>query len=241
MHSLWALLSQLGDSRWLLPLSAVLMLFGARANRALRMRWAVGLVVVGGLSLASKLAFLGWGIGWARLDFTGFSGHATMTAAVYPVICYLTLQGRVRWPLAGAVLGALLAAAIAYSRLPLNAHSVSEVVSGWLLGIAVSAMALQARDDTARTPLPAIAAAVLGAAMNGALVGRADARPGDAPGDRFVRTRRGVYPRQRLQPPGLARGACLPAEALSTRAGEGSVHLPPYARQWRRHCRCTTS
>ncbi len=165
MHSLWVLLSQLGDSRWLLPLSGVLNLFGARANRALRMRWAFGLVVVGGLSLASKLAFLGWGIGWARLDFTGFSGHATMTAAVYPVVFYLMLQGRVRWPLAGAVLGALLAAAIAYSRLPLNAHSVSEVVSGSLLGIAVSAMALRARDDTARTPLPAIAAAVLGAAM----------------------------------------------------------------------------
>jgi len=165
MQSLWLFLSQLGDSRWLLPLSLVLMLFGGRANRALRVRWAVGLIIVGGLSLASKLAFLGWGIGWPRLDFTGFSGHATMTAAVYPVVVYLTLQGRVRWPLVGAVLGALLAAAIAYSRLPLNAHSVSEVVSGWLLGIAVSGLALRARDDTAKTPLPAIAAAVLGAAM----------------------------------------------------------------------------
>lgn len=165
MQSLWLFLSQLGDSRWLLPLSLVLMLFGARANRALRVRWAVGLIIVGGLSLASKLAFLGWGIGWPRLDFTGFSGHATMTAAVYPVVVYLTLQGRVRWPLVGAVLGALLAAAIAYSRLPLNAHSVSEVVSGWLLGIAVSGLALRARDDTAMTPLPAIAAAVLSAAM----------------------------------------------------------------------------
>lgn len=41
MHPLWVTLSQLGDSRWLLPLSLVLILLGPEAARALRFRWAV--------------------------------------------------------------------------------------------------------------------------------------------------------------------------------------------------------
>ncbi|WP_353084109.1 phosphatase PAP2 family protein [Stenotrophomonas sp.] len=157
MHPLWVTLSQLGDSRWLLPLSLVLIVFGPAESRALRLRWAVGLAVAGGLTLASKLAFLGWGIGWARLDFTGFSGHATMTAAVYPVALYLATHGRLRHPMLWALLGSILAAAIAYSRLPLNAHSVSEVVSGWLLGTAASAFALSSHRGKWRTPLPILA------------------------------------------------------------------------------------
>jgi len=157
MHPLWVTLSQLGDSRWLLPLSLVLIVFGPSESRALRARWAVGLAVAGGLTLASKLAFLGWGIGWARLDFTGFSGHATMTAAVYPVALYLATHGRLRHPMLWALLGLILAAAIAYSRLPLNAHSVSEVVSGWLLGTAASAFALSSHRGKWRTPLPILA------------------------------------------------------------------------------------
>lgn len=154
MHPLWVTLSQLGDSRWLLPLSLVLILFGPKESRALRVRWAAGLAVASGLTLTSKLAFLGWGVGWARLDFTGFSGHATMTAAVYPVALYLAAHGRQGKPMLFALLGSLLAATIAYSRLPLNAHSVSEVVSGWLLGTAATAFALSARGPDWRTPLP---------------------------------------------------------------------------------------
>lgn len=156
MHPLWATLSQLGDSRWLLPLSLVLILFGPKESRALRVRWAAGLAVASGLTLASKLAFLGWGVGWARLDFTGFSGHATMTAAVYPVALYLAAHGRQGKPMLFALLGSLLAATIAYSRLPLNAHSVSEVVSGWLLGTAATAFVLSTRGQAWRTPLPII-------------------------------------------------------------------------------------
>jgi membrane-associated phospholipid phosphatase len=166
MHPLWVTLSQLGDSRWLLPLSLVLILLGPKESRALRIRWAAGLAVVGGLTLASKLAFLGWGIGWARLDFTGFSGHAAMSAAVYPAALYLGAHGRLRNPLLLAVLGSLLAAAIAYSRLPLNAHSVSEVVSGWLLGTVATAFALSASRQTWRMPLPILACSLaIGAAV----------------------------------------------------------------------------
>jgi len=161
MQPLWATLSQLGDSRWLLPLGLVLILFGPKESRALRIRWGAGLAISGGLTLASKLAFLGWGIGWARLDFTGFSGHATLTAAVYPVTVYLAAYGRLPQPLLWALLGSLLAAMVAYSRLPLNAHSSSEVISGWLLGTAATVFALSGRSIGWTTPLPTLAASVV--------------------------------------------------------------------------------
>lgn len=160
MSSLWVHLSQLGDSRWLLPLGLTLMLAAPAASVLLRWRWAVALAVAASLTLASKLAFLGWGVGLARLDFTGFSGHATMSAAVYPVVAYLPAHGRCRSPRRWAVACVALAAAIAWSRLPLNAHSLSEVVSGWLLGTAVSAVALSARPAPFNTPLLSLALAL---------------------------------------------------------------------------------
>lgn len=152
MSSLWIHLSQLGDSRWLLPLGLTLMLVAPAASAPLRWRWAVALAIAASLTLASKLAFLGWGVGLARLDFTGFSGHATMSAAIYPVVAYLSAHGRCRSPWGWAVAGVVLAAAIAWSRLPLNAHSLSEVVGGWLLGTAASVAALSARPAAFTTP-----------------------------------------------------------------------------------------
>lgn len=160
MSSLWVSLSQLGDSRWLLPLGLTLMLAAPAASAPLRWRWAIALTAAAALTLASKLAFLGWGIGVSRLDFTGFSGHATMSAAIYPVAAYLAAHGRTRWPGLWAAAGLALAAAIAWSRLPLQAHSLSEVLSGWLLGAAVCACALSARATTFTTPLRTLALAI---------------------------------------------------------------------------------
>lgn len=160
MSSLWVHLSQLGDSRWLLPLGLTLMLAAPAASAPLRRRWAIALGVAAALTLVSKLAFLGWGIGVAGLDFTGFSGHATMSAAIYPTATYLAAHGRTRSPLVWTMAGFALAAAIAWSRLPLQAHSLSEVVSGWLLGAAVCVYALSARTTAFTTPLRTLALAI---------------------------------------------------------------------------------
>ena len=98
--------------------------------------------------LVSKLAFLGWGIGSARLNFTGLSGHTMLSAAVWPVLLWLVASRathRVRVML--AVVGWALAAAIGVSRLALYAHSWSEVASGYALGLltSVAFLALQHR------------------------------------------------------------------------------------------------
>jgi hypothetical protein len=42
--------------------------------------------------VATKIAFLGWGIGSEALDFTGISGHAARATAIFPVLFYLGLQ-----------------------------------------------------------------------------------------------------------------------------------------------------
>lgn len=102
--------------------------------------WWVGLFTAGlTLVAATKIAFIGWGIGIRSLDFTGFSGHAMRAAAVIPVLFYLMLQ---RAPAAlraaGVVFGFACTAIIGVSRLVLHAHSVSEVVAGIALGAAVS-------------------------------------------------------------------------------------------------------
>lgn len=102
--------------------------------------WWSALFAAGlGVVVATKMAFIGWGIGIRALDFAGFSGHTMRTAAVMPVLIYLILQ-RTSLPLrvCGVVLGLAFAAVVGVSRLMLNAHSVSEVVTGWLLGAAVS-------------------------------------------------------------------------------------------------------
>jgi len=96
----------------------------------------------GGLLLVvlSKLVFMGWGVGSSALDFTGFSGHAMRAGAVYPVLLYVVLQrAQPRWRQAGVVLGVAYAVLVAIARVLGHAHSVSEAVSGCLLGLAMAA------------------------------------------------------------------------------------------------------
>lgn len=149
MQSIWSAPSLLGDSRLLLPTAFLLIGVGLRQSHQWAGRWALGLATAGLVTLASKLAFLGWGVGVARLDFTGFSGHAVMSTAVWPVLLYVAMPpgAASRW---AAFAGLMLAAGIAYSRLPLGAHSLSEVTSGWFLGALGSACAFHASREHRR-------------------------------------------------------------------------------------------
>lgn len=95
----------------------------------------------GGLALVvlSKLAFMSWGVGSSALDFTGFSGHAMRAGAVFPVLMYVLLQRAApRWRHAGVLVGVAFAVLVAISRVVVHAHSVSEAVSGCVLGLALA-------------------------------------------------------------------------------------------------------
>lgn len=92
------------------------------------------------LVVVTKMAFIGWGIGVASIEFAGFSGHAMRAAAVFPVAGFLAVRSSsqpAHW--FGAAAGVLLAVLIAMSRVYVGAHSSSEAVTGCLLGLAVAA------------------------------------------------------------------------------------------------------
>ena len=100
-----------------------------------------GVVVV----LAGKIAFIGWGWGSASLNFTGISGHTMLASSIFPVWMGWLLAGPTRrFSLYGVVLGLAIGAVVGWSRLVLGAHSPSEVVLGWLLGLAISLVACKA-------------------------------------------------------------------------------------------------
>ena len=104
--------------------------------------WIVGVLALNLLPvivLVTKLAFLGWGIGSRRLDFTGISGHSTLAAAVLPMLAWWLTRSRPPGAQRTAVLAAWsLALVIGVSRVWLHAHSISEVVSGLALGTLVA-------------------------------------------------------------------------------------------------------
>jgi len=138
--SLWEKITFLGDSVVLLPAAFIIAIWLiADNNRRLAMLWCellgTGLLMVA----ASKIAFIGWGIGIQSLNFTGFSGHAMRATAILPVVPFILLQRSPRFVQAGAMLSAvMLAGLICLSRVAVGAHSWSETVSGAALGAVVS-------------------------------------------------------------------------------------------------------
>lgn len=139
--TLWHSLTWFGDSGFLLPVALWIAVWLGirRATRSVAMIWVLLFGACGALIAVSKIAFMGWGIGSAALDFTGFSGHTALSASVWPVACWLVAS---RWPhrvrVSAALLGLLFAAFIGLSRLAIDAHSNSEVLAGFALGMAVS-------------------------------------------------------------------------------------------------------
>lgn len=134
----WQRIIFLGDSALLLPsaLLVLMMIFYSNMHRRIAWYWALLFGSTCFIVCISKLAFMGWGIGSKIIDFTGFSGHAALSACFWPVLFFL-LSSRFSLGMRyiACFLGLFLALLIGYSRLQMQAHSASEVVLGLLLGI----------------------------------------------------------------------------------------------------------
>lgn len=133
-------LLHIGDLELTLPLAAAAgaWLLAARAWRAAA-AWTVlyggTIALVGG----SKIAYLGWGIDIAVLDFKAFSGHAAGVTAVYPVLGYLLCRPAGRGAgLAAAGAGLALGLVMAAALVGQDEHAVAEALTGWLLGACAS-------------------------------------------------------------------------------------------------------
>lgn len=145
LQSVWQVITHLGSSSLLMP--ALALVLGGLWEAGLRniaQRYALHLALAVALTVFTKCLFFGWGIGIAALDFTGISGHTLLATTILPLV----LRG-IPWPALQRggwlpALSALLVMAVGVSRVVLGAHSVSEVVAGWVLGAAVVLPTLRA-------------------------------------------------------------------------------------------------
>lgn len=138
----WHLLTRLGEMQILLPaaLLACLPLMREPGSRAFAGHWWLALGVGTVLTTATKLAFIGWGVGIPALNFTGISGHAMFAAGVYPVLAALLATRLSPLPQRLAFVGGVaLAVGVGISRIEVGAHSLSEVIAGLALGGCVTA------------------------------------------------------------------------------------------------------
>jgi membrane-associated phospholipid phosphatase len=163
----WTSLTHFGAAGAILPLVALvalgLWLEGWRRVVAI---WGLALALGVAVVLASKVAFTGWGIGSAALNFTGISGHTMLASAVFPVLLGWLLQqcNRRRQGLwIGLLLGLLIGAIVGYSRIMVGAHSWSEVALGWCFGAAIAAVAWRTMrfDSAAAAPVLLIRLAIV--------------------------------------------------------------------------------
>lgn len=154
----WHTFTWLGDSGLLLPAAAFVLVWLASSRRTWysAVLWTLCFGACGAIVALSKLAFMGWGLGDVAFDFTGFSGHTALSSCFWPVALWLLAsRGGHRLRVAAACAGWLLGAAIGVSRLAIDAHSVSEVVAGFLLGAAASGLFLVLQHTRPHPQLPA--------------------------------------------------------------------------------------
>lgn len=133
---LWYSITNLGSAGLTLPLALAIALWLVTGySWRMAASWLLLLGAAICLVTLTKIAFLGWGVGVRSYDFTGLSGHAMLSTAVYPVAFFLMLQGvRPVLRVAGVIVGLAIGIAVGCSRVVLDAHSPSEAVTGCIVG-----------------------------------------------------------------------------------------------------------
>jgi len=133
---LWYGITSLGGAGLTLPLALAIALWLATGySWRMAASWLLLLGASVGLVTITKVAFLGWGVGVRNIDFTGVSGHAMLSSAVYPVAFFLMLQGaRTSMRIVGVLVGVAVGVAVGCSRVVLDAHSPSEAITGCVVG-----------------------------------------------------------------------------------------------------------
>lgn len=150
----WRVITHLGSAGLLLLVFAVQALSLWSNHRAVVLKWLLALSLAIALTLASKFLFIGWGIGVVSADFTGISGHTVLATSILPVFFYLLAPpDSKRWRHMGVSIGLLLAVGVGLSRIFLGAHSVSEVLSAWVIGLAVSTFTIRTMGNAIAPPV----------------------------------------------------------------------------------------
>jgi membrane-associated phospholipid phosphatase len=165
-------ITNLGDAALLLPASLLLflhLLWRDDPKRAFAFALATGACLT--ITVALKLVFLIWSV-----DVFGFrvhspSGHTSFGATFYGCCAALASSGAAPWrqKIVRFLVGALIAA-VGLSRVAVDAHSLSEVVIGLVIGFGCVALfvSLPKRPQVSAGLLQiVVCVAVLAIALNG--------------------------------------------------------------------------
>lgn len=141
----WSGVNLLGQAEIILPILVLITIWMLwhKKNHQIK-AWLLPLSATSLLTLASKIAYIGWGSGIAIMDFTVISGHSLLASGVWPVITGRVINVssyKIRYLL--LFLGYLLAAMVATSTVVLKAHSLSEAGVGFVLGVVTSFLAIR--------------------------------------------------------------------------------------------------
>lgn len=147
-HHFWQTATNLGTSQLLLPIMIIAVTILWYNNQHLSAyKWFVGLILVISITAISKIIFFGWGVGIESLDFIGVSGHTLLASSILPLsmLAFLSITGHFKSAVSylGLFFGVVLSIYVGISRVVINAHSMSEVVVGWIFGFTMSAVVLR--------------------------------------------------------------------------------------------------
>jgi membrane-associated phospholipid phosphatase len=141
---MWSVISNLGDAAMTLPIALACAIWLVMTDRPLALRWllllASGMMTVG----VTKIAYAGCGFGIPQLEFRVISGHTMLSTAVWTVTIALIFISRNLSGTTGAIAGLAVGVLTAAARVFDEAHTVPEVVAGWLLRAAVAVFFVRA-------------------------------------------------------------------------------------------------
>ncbi|AOJ77179.1 MULTISPECIES: phosphatase PAP2 family protein [Burkholderia cepacia complex] len=152
---MWTAIGNLGDAALTLPLAAVCFAWLTRSLYGWRiaLSWATLLAAAMLLVGVTKILHAGCGVQIRAVHFRAISGHALLAAAVWPMACLLMLHDGWNTRTLRALLpGLALAATIAVARARDDAHTASEVMAGWMLGVLVTVVLLKRWTDAPILP-----------------------------------------------------------------------------------------
>lgn len=130
----------IGDGIWAIPAAAIIaaaLLWAGHVRRAAV--WLLTLGLGGGIIAIGKLSFDFYGLCIQEIDYYSISGHAMLTASVYPVLLALfgaSGKGRGKW--GGFWIGLAAATVMAVVLVMEGYHTYSETIAGYIIGLLIA-------------------------------------------------------------------------------------------------------